>query len=156
MSQTNWTLIHRWQWLDRAADHIWRHSPNSKLLAHMFVGFQAVLTSSLRCVCNLWWRQKPHLGSRVQSCGLLYSLSSFELRRLLSDPAGSLIYCINLVTWCMYNKVISLHILFNHFLLIRTDFCSLSWRWRPSVPTYWQHGLNPEDNLNLVTHFNFS
>jgi len=156
MSQTNWTLIHRWQWLDRATDHIWKHYTNSKLLARMFVGFQAVRTSSLRCVYNLWWRQKAHLGSRVQSCHLMYSLPSFELRRLLSGPAGNLIYYINLVTWCMYNKVISLHILFNHFLLIHTGFCVLSWRSRQSVPTYWQHGHNPEDNLNLVTHFNFS
>jgi len=92
---------------------------------------------------------------RVQSCSV-YSLPTFELRRLLSVPAGNLIYCINLVTLCIYNKIISLHILFNHFLLIHTGFCSLSWRWRQSVPMYRQHLHNPEDNLNLVIHFNFS
>jgi len=25
MSQMNWMLVHRWQWLDRATDQIWRH-----------------------------------------------------------------------------------------------------------------------------------
>jgi len=44
----------------------------------------------------------------------MYCLPTFELRRLLSGPVGNLIYYINLVTLCIYNKVISLHILFNH------------------------------------------
>jgi len=69
-------------------------------------------------------RRHTSVFSRVQSCPM-YCLPTFELRRLLSGPAGNLIYCINLVTLCIYNKVISLHILFNHFLLICTGFCSL-------------------------------
>jgi len=100
-------------------------------------------------------RRHISVFSRVQSC-LTYCLPTFELHRQLSGPGGNLIYCIKLVTLCIYNEVISLHILFNYCLLICTGFCSLSWRWRQSVPTCRQHGHNPEDNLRLVTHFNFS
>jgi hypothetical protein len=128
MSQTSWTLVHRWQWLDMATDHIWRHQTNSKFLINMFMkitffwGIKLWIHKAIDVFIIYCGEGRWHISvfSRVQSCHSMYSLPTFELRRLLSDPAGNFIYCINLVTLCVYNKVISLHILINHFLLIRS------------------------------------
>jgi len=79
-----------------------------------------------------------------------------QLRRLLSGPAGNLIYCINLVIYVSITKLFHYTFYLTIFCSHIRGFCSLSSRWRQSVPTYQQHGHNPEVNWNLVTHFNFS
>lgn len=97
-------------------------------------------------------RRHISVFSWVQRRRLIYSLATFELRWL---PSGST-NCINVLTLCIYNKSYLIAHSINHFLLLHTGFCSLPWRWRQPVPTYQQHGHNPENNLNLVTCFNFS
>jgi len=121
ISQTNWTFLHRWQWLDRATDHIWRLKTNDKLLANMFrkITFFWSIKLWIHHVRNVFMiycgegRRHTSVFSRVQSCPM-YSLPNFQLHRLLSGPAGNLIYCINLVTLCKLS----------HYTFYLTIFCS--------------------------------
>jgi hypothetical protein len=87
------------------------------------------------CVYNLllWW--KKAYFDLFKSSELSFDVFFANLWTLQTAewPSRPSYLLINLVTPCIYNKVISLHILFNHFLLINTGFFSL-WRLRQSVP----------------------
>jgi hypothetical protein len=160
MSQTDWTLTQMAVAGQSKTPHLEALDRQQSVSKYVYedyslLGYQADNTSSHDVFIIYCGEGRRHIlvSSRVQSCSI-NSLSTFELRRLPSGPTGHCIYCINLVTPCICNKAISLHILFNPFSAHEYRLLRLLLKIE-AVYSYWQHGHNPDDNFNLITHFNF-